>query len=77
MKVCEHSPKLRLDISEYGTEIWSDGRYVEDGISKFDFDALMDDYRLVRKRNRQTKVLSVIALILSIVSLIIRILMAE
>lgn len=42
-----------------------------------DFNALMNDYRLVRKRNRQTKVLSVIAIILSITGLIIRILMAQ
>lgn len=50
---------------------------IEEDFSESDFNALMDDYRIARKKNRQTKVLSVIAIILSITSLIIRILMAQ
>lgn len=35
----EHVPKLRLDVGRNGVDIWLDGKYMGDGISKVDFKA--------------------------------------
>lgn len=39
MKKCEDIPKLRLDVGKNGVDIWLDGKYMGDGISKVDFKA--------------------------------------
>lgn len=39
MKKCEDIPKLRLDVGKNSVNIWLDGKYIGDGISKVDFKA--------------------------------------
>ena len=41
------------------------------------FEEIQYNYELARKKNRQTKILSVLSLVLSVIALIIRILMAQ